>query len=161
MADQLPSEEEQKEAERYVLEKEMIRPKTNILTVIKYYFVFLTSTLGVTVLIYAFLRFCFPGIALAIQKKVEGKPVLTCLIIFGFCHIAGILIAFKSIVIGFVHLYQHYSPEEVRRNCLFKPTCSEYLILAIEKYGLIKGINLFLKNRLTKCNGNIYRIDYP
>jgi len=161
MADQLPSEEEQKEAERYVLEKEMIRPKTNFFTVVKYYFIFLTSTLGVTVLIYAFLRFCFPGMALVIQRTVEEKPALTCLVVFVFCHIAGILFALKSIVIGFIHLYQHYSPEELRRNCLFKPTCSEYTILAIEKYGLIRGINLFLKNRFKKCNGEIYRIDYP
>jgi putative component of membrane protein insertase Oxa1/YidC/SpoIIIJ protein YidD len=161
MTDQLPSEDEQKEAEKYVLEKELIRPQTNVVTVIKYYFVFLTSTLGVTVLIYAFLRFCFPALALTIQRAVEEKPFFTCLVVFGFCHIVGFFIVLKYMVIGFVHLYQHYSPDELRRNCLFKPTCSEYMILAIEKHGLFKGINLFFRNRFKKCNGNIYRIDYP
>jgi len=54
VSDRIISEEEQQEAEKYVLEKEMIRPKTNVLTVLKYYFIFSTSTLGVTVLIYFF-----------------------------------------------------------------------------------------------------------
>ncbi|GHV39106.1 hypothetical protein AGMMS49546_10600 [Spirochaetia bacterium] len=160
MADQIPTEQEQQEAEKYVLEKELIRPKTTVLSVFKYYFIFLTSTLGVTALIYLFLHFVFPGIAAAVQQSVEEKPFFTCAVIFGICHVAGFLIVLKSMVIGFVHLYQHYSPEEVRRNCLFKPTCSEYMLLAIEKYGLIKGVALSLK-RFKKCNGEMYRIDYP
>ncbi|GHV89845.1 hypothetical protein AGMMS50268_03480 [Spirochaetia bacterium] len=160
MADSIYSEEEQKEAEKYVLEKELLRPKTTILTVFKYYFVFFTSTLGVTVLVYFFLRFLFPGIAERIQYTVEEKPFLTCVVILAACHIIGFIVVLKGMVIGFVHLYQHYAPEELRRNCLFKPTCSEYMLLAIEKYGLIKGVALSLK-RFKKCNGEMYRIDYP
>jgi putative component of membrane protein insertase Oxa1/YidC/SpoIIIJ protein YidD len=151
---------EQEEAREYVLEKELIRPGTSILTVIKYYFVFFSSVLGVTVIIYFFLRFIFPALAAGIQRTVEEQPWKTGILIFIFCHIIGFLIVLKSMIIGFVHLYQHYSPEEVRRNCLFKPTCSEYMILAIKKYGLIKGVAKSI-NRFKRCHGETYRIDYP
>jgi putative component of membrane protein insertase Oxa1/YidC/SpoIIIJ protein YidD len=160
MADSICSEEEQKEAEKYVLEKELLRPKTTILTVFKYYFVFFTSTFGVTVLAYLFLRFLFPSIAARIQYTVEEKPFLACVVILAICHVIGFVIVLKNMVVGFVHLYQHYAPEELRRNCLFKPTCSEYMLLAIEKYGLVKGVLLSFK-RFSRCNGDTYRIDYP
>ena len=34
--------------------------------------------------------------------------------------------------------------------CRFYPTCSEYSILAIEKYGLIKGVHKSI-NRIKRC----------
>jgi putative component of membrane protein insertase Oxa1/YidC/SpoIIIJ protein YidD len=151
---------EEKEAQKYVLEKELIRPGTNVFTVIKYYFIFLSSTLGVTVVIYFFLRRPFPVLAGEIQRLVEEQPWKTGGVIFIVCHLAGILIVLKSMIIGFVHLYQHYSPEEVRRNCLFKPTCSEYMILALRKYGLFKGLAKSF-NRFKRCHGNTYHVDYP
>ena len=160
MADLVVSEEEQKEAEKYVLEKELIRPKTNVFTVLKCYFVFLTSILGITVLVFLFFRHFFPVIAEKIEFFIKEKPDFTFTVIFVICHIIGFIVVLKPMVIGFVHLYQHYSPEELRRACLFKPTCSEYMLLAIEKHGLVKGILLSFK-RFKKCNGEIYRIDYP
>lgn len=36
-------------------------------------------------------------------------------------------------------------------QCRFRPTCSEYAILAIKKYGTIKG-GLISAKRLLKCN---------
>lgn len=36
-------------------------------------------------------------------------------------------------------------------HCKFYPTCSEYMVQAIEKYGVINGIFLGIK-RLLKCN---------
>jgi uncharacterized protein len=38
-----------------------------------------------------------------------------------------------------------------KKNCRFQPTCSSYMILAIKKYGSIKGVYLGLK-RLSKCH---------
>ena len=160
MADREVPEEEQKEAEKYVLEKDLNRPKSNIVTVLKYYFIFSTSTLGVTVLVYFFLRFVFPGMAREIERMVLEKPFVTLIIIWAAFHVVGFFVVLKPMVIGFVHLYQHYSPEELRRNCLFKPTCSEYMLLAIEKYGLIKGVFKSFE-RFKRCNGDTYSIDYP
>jgi putative component of membrane protein insertase Oxa1/YidC/SpoIIIJ protein YidD len=151
---------EQEEAQKYVLEKEMIRPETNILTVIKYYLIFLSSTLGVTVTVYFLLRFPFPVLAAKIQRIAREQPWKTGGIIFIVCHVTGFLIVLKSIIIGFVHLYQRYAPEEVRRNCLFKPTCSEYMVLALQKYGLFKGLAKSF-DRFKRCHGNTYHIDYP
>lgn len=36
-------------------------------------------------------------------------------------------------------------------NCKYYPTCSDYTIQAIEKYGVIKGCFLGIK-RILKCN---------
>ena len=36
-------------------------------------------------------------------------------------------------------------------HCKYYPTCSEYMMQAIEKYGILKGILLGIK-RLLKCN---------
>lgn len=46
--------------------------------------------------------------------------------------------------------------------CRFYPTCSEYAVLALNKYGLVKGISL-TKNRLRRCTDKNTDscIDYP
>jgi putative membrane protein insertion efficiency factor len=36
-------------------------------------------------------------------------------------------------------------------NCRFTPTCSEYAMQAIEKYGALKGIFMAIK-RILRCN---------
>lgn len=36
-------------------------------------------------------------------------------------------------------------------GCRFSPTCSEYSVEVIEKYGIIKGISLAIK-RVLQCN---------
>lgn len=35
--------------------------------------------------------------------------------------------------------------------CRFYPSCSEYAILALEKYGLVKGVRMSL-DRIKRCN---------
>ena len=35
--------------------------------------------------------------------------------------------------------------------CRFCPSCSEYAILALKKYGLIKGVKMSV-NRILRCN---------
>jgi uncharacterized protein len=59
---------------------------------------------------------------------------------------------FKKSLIGLIHLYQKYiSPLKGRQSCRFYPTCSQYAIDALSKYGVIKGSWLALK-RLLKCH---------
>lgn len=63
-----------------------------------------------------------------------------------------------------IRFYQYYisgiKPKNV--HCRFYPTCSKYAIMAIRKYGVIKGI-IKTFNRLRKCNKyNLEScIDYP
>ncbi|MFM6955828.1 MAG: membrane protein insertion efficiency factor YidD [Ignavibacteria bacterium] len=49
-------------------------------------------------------------------------------------------------------------------DCLYKPSCSEYAILAIQKYGVKKGWRKF-KDRYSRCtvsNIHLYGTeDYP
>lgn len=56
----------------------------------------------------------------------------------------------KKIFIFFIKLYQ-VTPLHCHTMCRFNPTCSQYMIDAINKYGVIKGIKLGLK-RLKKCH---------
>ena len=42
-------------------------------------------------------------------------------------------------LIGLVRLYQKFLSPCLGQNCRFSPTCSQYMILAIEKYGLLRG----------------------
>lgn len=58
----------------------------------------------------------------------------------------------KKIFIYPIKLYQRFiSPLKKTSSCRFRPTCSNYAIKAIKKYGVIKGSFLAIK-RLLKCN---------
>ena len=56
----------------------------------------------------------------------------------------------KNFLIKLIKLYQE-TPGMFHKNCKFYPTCSEYAIEALEKYGSINGIFLTIK-RILKCN---------
>jgi len=64
-------------------------------------------------------------------------------------------------LIGAIRLYQRYAPEEVRRRCLFMPTCSEYAILSLKKHGVLIGMRMTVDRLWHRCRGDIYRMDYP
>ncbi|MCA9119086.1 MAG: membrane protein insertion efficiency factor YidD [Planctomycetaceae bacterium] len=55
------------------------------------------------------------------------------------------------ILIGAVRLYQIFLSPLLGRNCRFHPTCSSYFILAVQKYGPMKGSALGLW-RICRCN---------
>lgn len=58
----------------------------------------------------------------------------------------------KKILIKTVKFYRHaISPYKGASCCRFTPTCSEYAIEAIEKYGSIKGSYLAIK-RILRCH---------
>lgn len=65
----------------------------------------------------------------------------------------------KRAIIWLVHLYQNLASDETRLKCVFEPSCSEYMILAVQKYGVIKGVWKGLR-RLHRC-GLERGIDYP
>ena len=57
----------------------------------------------------------------------------------------------KRFFIGLVKGYQYLISPLLGQNCRYTPTCSEYSIQAIEKYGIFKGIWLSIK-RISKCH---------
>jgi putative membrane protein insertion efficiency factor len=56
----------------------------------------------------------------------------------------------KEFLIFLLKIYQAHFSFLFRGACIFTPSCSQYSIEAIEKYGLFKGIMLSVK-RFFKC----------
>ena len=51
-----------------------------------------------------------------------------------------------------IRFYQKFlSPLKIYSHCIYTPTCSQYAIQAIEKYGPLKGTFLAVK-RILRCN---------
>lgn len=57
----------------------------------------------------------------------------------------------KKLLIGTISLYKKYISPMLPPSCRFHPTCSEYAMQAIEKYGAIKG-SLKAIWRVLRCN---------
>ena len=55
------------------------------------------------------------------------------------------------ILIMFIKTYQLFISPIIGQNCRYLPTCSEYTIDCLKKFGLIKGIFLSF-NRITSCH---------
>ena len=66
----------------------------------------------------------------------------------------------KRIVLCLVRIYQRYAPASLRNKCRFEPSCSQYMILSIEKYGLRKGYKKGI-HRLKRCNTDGGGFDFP
>ncbi len=56
----------------------------------------------------------------------------------------------KKFIISLIRLYQRI-PISTHLKCRYTPTCSEYMIIAIERYGVIKGLFMGIK-RIIRCN---------
>jgi len=56
----------------------------------------------------------------------------------------------KNILIKIIKIYQKI-PGNFHQNCKYIPTCSNYGIEAINRYGSLKGSYLTIK-RIIKCN---------
>jgi len=67
----------------------------------------------------------------------------------------GIMMVIRSLpprgLIGMVRCYQIALSPLLGRNCRFHPSCSEYFILAVEKYGRLSGVFRGVW-RICRCN---------
>jgi putative membrane protein insertion efficiency factor len=50
-----------------------------------------------------------------------------------------------------IKIYQLFISPIFPNSCIFNPTCSQYAILAIKKYGIIYGLYLSIK-RILRCH---------
>jgi len=57
----------------------------------------------------------------------------------------------KRFMIAVIRGYQTYISPMLRPSCRFQPTCSQYAVEAIEKYGAIKGGGMAIW-RILRCN---------
>ena len=57
----------------------------------------------------------------------------------------------KKILILGIKCYRKYISPLKRPCCIFYPTCSQYTLEAIEKYGAVKGLSMGIK-RILRCH---------
>ena len=58
----------------------------------------------------------------------------------------------KRLLLWLIHFYRRYiSPLKRHPTCCYIPTCSQYALEAVEKYGAFKGGLLALR-RIIRCN---------
>lgn len=86
-----------------------------------------------------------------------------CLITFPFVLISSLYVCFisiltctsiKNLIIGLIQNYQINLSQKIDGKCLFAPSCSNYAVQAIEKYGLLKGVSKGFF-RILRCNSYI------
>ena len=58
---------------------------------------------------------------------------------------------FKGLIVKFIRAYQLIISPYLGNNCRFYPTCSNYAIEAIERFGVVKGLRMSIL-RLLRCN---------
>ncbi len=58
---------------------------------------------------------------------------------------------FKGLIVKFIRAYQLIISPYLGNNCRFYPTCSNYAMEAIERFGVIKGLKMSIL-RLLRCN---------
>ena len=66
----------------------------------------------------------------------------------------------KAIIQWLIRVYQKLAPDNIRLACVFEPSCSEYMLLSIEKYGVYHGVFKGIK-RLLRCHYPNGGIDNP
>jgi putative membrane protein insertion efficiency factor len=128
-------------------ENKLYRPTMNylrtVLIVSFFLFINLIITYGVAVI-------RLHGFEIKLINCIEIYP-LVALTLSAMCS--------RLIIIWFIKLYQRYAKSETRLRCCFTPSCSEYAILALKKYGMIYGCIKSIR-RLQRC-GPPGGIDYP
>jgi putative component of membrane protein insertase Oxa1/YidC/SpoIIIJ protein YidD len=156
--DGAPGQNESEAVRQYCCERPLERPKTDIKTA--------AASTVIFVAIAAILSFGATRLVfwLGVQFQIgwiAARPILSGALACALCFAACLLLTMKRALIGLVRLYQHYAPEGLRRKCILKPTCSEYMILAVEKYGVFCGVKKSVHRLLFTCRGWDYRVDEP
>lgn len=57
----------------------------------------------------------------------------------------------KKTILGIIRFYRVFISPLKPPTCRFIPTCSEYAMLAVEKYGIVRGLWKALK-RILRCH---------
>ena len=109
-------------------ERKLVRPSLNFGRI----FIFVITTLVLAVIVAFFMQWAF---------KLLWLSILSCCLVV----IVAVIIFLKRILIWLIKAYQRFAPKKIRERCRYEPSCSQYMILAIEKYGLKKGLKKGLK----------------
>ena len=59
--------------------------------------------------------------------------------------------ALRALALGPIRFYQRFVSPAIPQRCKYHPTCSEYALGAIRRYGILRGVVLAAW-RLLRCN---------
>ena len=108
--------------------------------------------------------FVFPIIAIPSLWIVYALAIYPYLSYYRFIFLAFFIVGtyffFRNFLIGMVLMYKAFAPLEIRHQCRFVPTCSTYMIMSIQKYGVIYGVIKGI-NRIKRCTPPNGGEDYP
>ena len=81
---------------------------------------------------------------------------------FVFCFFCILYFCFglKRILVFGVQLYQNFAPISIRSMCRFEPSCSQYMIICLQKYGTVRGLYKGIK-RINRCKHGDGGYDEP
>jgi len=130
-------------------EKSLFRPEVPIAKIFSYLTLFVLITTIESLLLLSFICF-FEG------TQIE---VLNCWITVSIISAMNLLIISKHVLTLCVMFYQKYGKSSVRLRCCCEPSCSQYAMLALRKYGMpIALIKIIFRLRRCHPPGGI---DYP
>lgn len=127
----------------YFYRRELFRPRINWLSVV-------LNWLVPVVL----------GVALCLALIWAGAEVWIGVTVAVLLPLVWLMCNLKRFCICGVKLYQRFAPEAIRRKCRFEPSCSQYMILSLEKYDLRRGLSKGI-GRLKRCNIDNGGFDEP
>ena len=84
------------------------------------------------------------------QGRLFGERFALFLKIYAGVLFITMFFSLKHALIWLVRVYQRYAKSETRLRCCFVPSCSEYAVLAIQKYGAFLG-GMMSVYRLLRC----------
>lgn len=126
----------------YCLHHELPRPYININKVLRIVILVITIVCAVSYFLYLLADFSF-----------------------FFCTdilISAVVFCFASDILKFlVQCYQHFAAESTRRQCTCMPSCSEYALLALDKYFWPKAVWKIYRRITHTCFMPGYHIDFP
>lgn len=133
---------DEQDVREYCLHHPLSRPNVNLSNIICVVFIMECMVLGLSLLAHRHVGWC-------IWDCENGMNIL---IILLFC---------KPICKTIVRLYQKCASESTRRRCRCMPSCSEYALLALDKYVWPKALWKIYKRLTHTCMEPGYKVDYP
>jgi putative membrane protein insertion efficiency factor len=135
-------------------ELKLIRPDIDFKRAVSVLTLYISGVICLTFV----LSFAFIAPAHGVVTAALFMPLAFRVLPYAFI-VTGIL-TLRFALIWLVKVYQHYAKSETRLRCCFTPSCSEYAILALKKYGVfVGGIKTVL--RLLRCHSPNGGEDYP
>jgi putative membrane protein insertion efficiency factor len=117
-------------------------------------------------LLHLFTYWIIPGLLIpatvvadaCIFRHTSPAPAVKTMIII--VSILLIYLLLRRFAVGTVLAYKAFAPLSMRGECRFQPSCSTYMIMAINRYGLVIGITKGIR-RILRCKPPNGGVDYP